>query len=75
MRTLHKTEAGFNFRHINFFYAEIFQSQAAADNINNRINCPYFMKMHFFKAFAVNFCFGEAKHAENIYRFIFYISA
>lgn len=26
-------------------------------------------------AFAVNFCFGEAKHAENIYRFIFYISA
>ena len=36
---------------------------------------PYFMKMHFFKAFTVNLCFGEAKHAENIYRFIFYISA
>ena len=42
----------------NLFDPQIFQSQNAARNINNRVDCSDFVKMHFINSFSVNLSFS-----------------
>ena len=53
----------------NFFDTQILQSQHAAGNINNRINGPNFVEMHFVNSFTVypgfSFC-QSGKHSQRL---------
>ncbi len=48
-----------------FVDAEKFEADARADDVDNRIDCAYFVKMNFLDGLVVNFCFGFGEAGEN----------